>query len=66
QPEYRRRGIFRRLYETLIEQAAACGTVCGLRLYVERENTRAQKTYERLGLFETHYQMYEADFVLRH
>ena len=29
--------------------------VIGIRLYVEKENARAQKTYANLGLSEEHY-----------
>ena len=36
--------------------------VVGLRLYVERENTRAQATYRRLGMRETSYLLYEETF----
>jgi len=35
-----------------------------LRLYVERENHRAQRTYQKLGMRPTVYEMYETDFVL--
>jgi len=33
--------------------------VAGLRLYVERNNSRAQLTYEALGMISGHYTMYE-------
>ena len=33
--------------------------VAGLRLYVETNNKRAQKTYEALGMQSEHYTMYE-------
>ncbi len=33
--------------------------VAGVRLYVERDNSRAQETYAALGMSETHYRMYE-------
>ncbi len=35
------------------------GNVCGFRLYVERENQRAERTYRALGMAETHYKIYE-------
>jgi ribosomal protein S18 acetylase RimI-like enzyme len=57
-PEFRRRGIYRRLYEFVKEMAAAQG-VCGFRLYVEKENRTAQRTYEQVGMTESHYVMYE-------
>ena len=56
--DHRRRGIYRRLYEH-VKHLAEAHNVCGFRLYVERDNRRAQATYERLGMVETHYRMYE-------
>src|SRR5262245_6393147 len=53
--ESRRQGAFRALYRHVIEAARADPTVVGLRLYVERENERAQRTYESLGLERTSY-----------
>src|SRR5512146_2642080 len=41
-PEARRLGVFRRLFAHLERLAKADATVCGIRLYVERENARAQ------------------------
>jgi len=60
-PEHRRRGIFRRLHEDLIARARRAGDVCGLRLYVEKDNARAQATYAALGLAPNHYQFYEIE-----
>ncbi len=56
--DFRRHGVFRALYAHV--EAAARGTlgVVGLRLYVEKENRRAQKTYASLGMHETEYDMY--------
>lgn len=58
-PEFRRHGIYRSLHEYLRELARTEPNICGLRLYVERENERAQATYSRLGMHETHYLLYE-------
>jgi len=58
-PEFRRHGIYRSLHEHLRELARTEPNICGLRLYVERENERAQATYSRLGMHETHYLLYE-------
>ncbi len=58
-PRWRRKGIYRRLYEEVKELAEANPDVCGYRLYVERENTAAQSTYRSVGMEETHYRMYE-------
>jgi ribosomal protein S18 acetylase RimI-like enzyme len=58
-PEYRRRGVYRSLYDYARREAARDPRVRGFRLYVERENRVAQQTYERLGMAETHYKMFE-------
>jgi len=57
-PDYRRKGIFRSMYSTIKNEADKEG-VAGLRLYVETNNTRAQNTYESLGMKSEHYTMYE-------
>ena len=58
-PEFRRRGVFRALYRHLQSLAASDPAVCGFRLYVERENHRAQATYVANGMKPTHYLMFE-------
>ena len=47
--DWRRRGVFRALYGH-VRQAAIEAGAGGLRLYVERENHAAQKTYASLGM----------------
>ena len=54
-PEFRRGGVFRGIFEHVKAMALADATVIGLRLYVERDNERAQKTYVALGLEEEPY-----------
>ena len=58
-PEYRRKGVFRALYAEVERRAAARPDVVGVRLYVERENAHAQKTYAALGMHEAVYLMFE-------
>lgn len=48
-PDFRRRGVFRALFEHLREAAHSDPGVVGLRLYVEEQNTRAHSTYSNLG-----------------
>jgi len=57
-PDYRRQGIFRKMYNYIRQLAEEQG-VAGLRLYVETKNDRAQKTYEALGMSSEHYSFYE-------
>ncbi len=61
-PEHRRHGVYRALHSEVRELARAEPDVCGLRLYVERENQIAQHTYRRLGMDETVYRIYEETF----
>jgi len=58
-PEFRRQGVYKRLYRHVQELAAKDPGVCGFRLYVERENARAQATYRALGMKETRYLVFE-------
>lgn len=54
-PEFRRQGIFKRLYEHIADSARRDPGVVGIRLYVERENVAAQQTYARMGMERTGY-----------
>ncbi len=58
-PEARGRGVYRLLYDFVKAEAQVPGNVCGFRLYVEQENTNAQKVYEKLGMKRPGYLMYE-------
>lgn len=58
-PEFRGQGVYRLLYDFVKNTAAKSENVCGFRLYVEKENLRAQKVYEKLGMKQSYYLMYE-------
>ena len=57
-PEHRGQGIFRAMYTKVI-QMANDQNIAQVRLYVDRHNTNAQKVYQKLGMEECHYIMYE-------
>ncbi len=61
-PGHRGRGVYRAMYSKVKAMAAELG-VTQVRLYVDKENTRAQKVYERLGMAECHYIMYEEELA---
>ena len=61
QPQYRRMGLYSKLYEKVKNLAQDNNNVCGFRLYVEHENVTAQKTYRSLGMEKTDYQMFEEE-----
>ena len=58
-PEFRRRGIFRSLYRHLETLATEDSLVVGIRLYVEKQNSRAISTYESLGMADAGYSVME-------
>jgi GNAT superfamily N-acetyltransferase len=60
-PDLRGRSIYRRMYEFVKRLADQRGDVCGFRLYVERENEKARKVYEKLGMHQSHYLAYEEE-----
>jgi ribosomal protein S18 acetylase RimI-like enzyme len=60
--DYRRRGVFSSLYQHVERLARADPEVVGIRLYVEKENLRAQQTYDRLGMSMTDYQVMQVLF----
>ena len=60
-PEHRGGGLYGRMYEFVKARATEAGNVCGFRLYVEKENERAQRVYEKLGMERTYYLMYEEE-----
>ena len=64
-PDWRRRGVFSALYRHVESLAAAEPDAIGLRLYVEQDNKRAQRTYAALGMVKPHYLVMESLFADR-
>ena len=62
--QFRGSGVFRALFKHVQTLARSRKDVCGLRLYVEANNARAQGAYRQLGMEKTDYEMFEMDFVL--
>jgi GNAT superfamily N-acetyltransferase len=56
----RRRGVFSALYRAVRSQARRCGDVCGLRLYMCRDNAAARQVYTRLGMKPSRYEVLQA------
>ena len=57
-PEYRKKGVYKALYATLKDMARE-NRVSQIRLYADRTNLSAQQVYQRLGMTESHYLMFE-------
>ena len=58
-PQNRRQGVYGKLYQAVKQIADENGGAASFRLYVEQDNTKAQKTYSALGMEKSYYQMYE-------
>ncbi len=58
-PEFRRQGVYRALYDEIKSIAKQDNTCKGYRLYVEKNNKAAIRTYENLGMEETYYKLFE-------
>jgi GNAT superfamily N-acetyltransferase len=62
EPAARRQGVFRALYGHVEGLARRMPRVCGLRLYVEKDNIRAQRTYLGCGMVDAGYVVMETDY----
>jgi ribosomal protein S18 acetylase RimI-like enzyme len=58
-PDSRRNGTYRALYSYLKTEVEKSPDLRGLRLYVEKNNSKAQETYRKLGMQNDHYDLYE-------
>ena len=58
-PEMRGQRVYAGLYEHVKQLAESDDAIRGIRLYVDRRNTRAQQVYTRLGMNGEHYQVFE-------
>ena len=61
-PEFRRKGVYRLLESRVKSQAQQQGDVCGIRLYVDRDNLVAQRVYTNLGMTHARYDLFEVEF----
>ena len=60
-PAARRGGVFHALYDHVDTLCRSTPGVIGLRLYVELENSAAQRVYERCGMRDGGYRLMEVD-----
>ena len=60
---FRRQGVFSRLYRHVESLVSDDPEGCGLRLYVENSNTRAQEAYRNLAMFDSGYQVMQSFLI---
>ena len=58
-PEFRRQGIYKKLYQAVKQLAIDNNGAASFRLYVEKDNMPAQQTYQSLGMKQCDYLMFE-------
>lgn len=61
-PDFRNKNVYKMLYSKVIRTAKESGKICGIRLYVDKNNTIAQKVYSKLGMTESNYIFFEEDW----
>ena len=61
---HRRTGVYRALYDWVLERAEGRDDICGVRLYVHHDNAAATATYRNLGMMQSAYHLFEVDFVV--
>ena len=58
-PEFRRQGVYKKMYSFIKELVLANENLNGIRLYADKSNLPAHKTYENLGMSPDHYFAFE-------
>lgn len=58
-PKSRGQGAFRALYAHLKNKVEVSPDLAGLRLYVDKSNHKAKNVYQKLGMTDEHYELYE-------
>jgi len=58
-PAYRKKGIYKKLYQHIKEQVSHDPTLRGIRLYVDKTNHTAREVYKKLDMNGEHYIVFE-------
>jgi GNAT superfamily N-acetyltransferase len=59
EPAFRKKGVYRSLYNHLKSMVANDDSLKGIRLYVDETNKSAHEVYSRLGMNGEHYRVFE-------
>ena len=57
--QYRNQGIYKKMYQFIKTLADNDKNICGIRLYVDGLNDSAKIVYNRLGMEQSNYQLFE-------
>lgn len=58
-PEFREKGVFKKMFEHLKDMVLRSENISGLRLYVDKSNKKARHVYWTLGMDGEHYELFE-------
>lgn len=58
-PEFRRKGVYSQMYSYIKNLVLEDASLNGIRLYADKENKIAHKTYRKLGMSPDHYVTFE-------
>ena len=58
-PEFRGKGVYKKMYRAIRQMVNEDDGLKGIRLYVEKSNKSARQVYKRLGMNDDHYILYE-------
>ncbi len=58
-PAFRKKGIYKKLYQHIKEQVSHDPKLRGIRLYVDETNHTAREVYKKLGMNGEHYAVFE-------
>lgn len=58
-PEYRRKGVYSKLYGHIKDLVLNDPSLKGIRLYADKSNEVAHKVYQKLGMIHDHYVTFE-------
>lgn len=58
-PEFRKKGVFRRIWAQVQQRALIDEKIKGVRLYVDSQNFMAKDVYHRIGMQTGHYELFE-------
>ncbi len=61
EPDWRRRGVFRAMFDQVMQEAETRVDVVGLRLYTATSNDKAKAAYRQLGMDGDRYVVYELE-----
>jgi len=58
-PEFRKKGVFRKMFQYVKQVVVESENYLGLRLYVEENNKNAMDVYTNVGMRDSYYKMFE-------